>query len=175
MTRIERQETDVRVCQVCHADSKNYILNSVPFHASEEHQQMANLSVGEIDTEDIVTAMAQGHLNWKSHCRKTMPCKKKKVGKKMVDMTSDLPLPPNPTICLTMHLSWEKGFTNMATVEQRVMGGLCWSSFCATGPLTPRWAKTKTFSRSGLSRAEPKGLKHEPSSLESLRLCSLGQ
>ncbi|POW12917.1 hypothetical protein PSTT_04165 [Puccinia striiformis] len=116
MTRIERQETNV-----------------------EEHQQMANLSVGEIDTEDIVTAMAQGHLNWKSHCRKTMPCKKKKVGKKMVDMTSDLPLPPNPTICLTMHLSWEKGFTNMATVEQRVMGGLCWSSFCATGPLTPRW------------------------------------
>ncbi|POW03001.1 hypothetical protein PSHT_11868, partial [Puccinia striiformis] len=85
MTRIERQETNVRVCQVCHADSKNYILNSVPFHASEEHQQMANLSVGEIDTEDI------------------------------------------------------------------------------------------TFSRSGLSRAEPKGLKHEPSSLESLRLCSSGQ
>ncbi|POW11283.1 hypothetical protein PSHT_08506 [Puccinia striiformis] len=66
VTRVERQETDV-----------------------EEHRQMANLSVIEIDTEDIVTAMAKGHLKWKSHCQKTMPRKKKRVGKKMVDMSSD--------------------------------------------------------------------------------------
>jgi hypothetical protein len=50
---------------------------------------MGNLSVNEIDTEDVVTAISEGHLAWKAHCQKTMPRKKKKVGKQMVDMTSD--------------------------------------------------------------------------------------
>jgi hypothetical protein len=33
--------------------------------------------------------MSEGHLKWKAHCQKTMPWKKKKVGKKWVDMTSE--------------------------------------------------------------------------------------
>ncbi|KAA1117393.1 hypothetical protein PGT21_005899 [Puccinia graminis f. sp. tritici] len=80
MVQAERQDTPVRVQQVCHTDSKHYILNSVSFHESEEHRHMNNLIFHQIDSEDVVEAMSEGHLTWKAHCQKTMPRKKKKVG-----------------------------------------------------------------------------------------------
>ncbi|KAI7940936.1 hypothetical protein MJO28_013221 [Puccinia striiformis f. sp. tritici] len=66
VTEVERQDTDV-----------------------EEYWRLTRLSYNQPTEEDIVTAMTGGHLAWKGHCQKTMPCKKKKVGKRMVHMTSD--------------------------------------------------------------------------------------
>ncbi|KAA1085931.1 hypothetical protein PGT21_024622 [Puccinia graminis f. sp. tritici] len=45
---------------------------------TEEHRHMNNLIFHQIDSEDFVEAMSEGHLKWKAHCQKTMPRKKKK-------------------------------------------------------------------------------------------------
>jgi hypothetical protein len=73
MVQAERQDTPMRVQQVCHTNSKHYILNSVSFHESKEHRHMNNLIFHQIDSEDVVEAMSEGHLKWKAHCQKTMP------------------------------------------------------------------------------------------------------
>ncbi|KNZ53048.1 hypothetical protein VP01_335g7 [Puccinia sorghi] len=66
--QLERQDTSIKINQICHANLNKYILNAASCHAPEEHQRLGNMFFRQVGAREIAVGLETGLEIWEQAC-----------------------------------------------------------------------------------------------------------